>query len=156
MITIAIIAIAAAIGIPSILSGKPLRELKASTRDVFGDYMKARSRAVARVRAHFVCMDIDNRRFWLEEGDQPRAANCLCDRCDEASASRCTVVPDSEKDLRPTVSFQSVNSVTTGVVSEAFNTDGTAQAGNATLINNRGQRFRVIISNTGRMQLQRL
>jgi len=74
MIVIAIIGIAAAVGIPNWIAGKPLRELKTASRDVFGEFMRARGRAVATYRAQRVVFNTVNRTFQIQEGDNPRAA----------------------------------------------------------------------------------
>ena len=155
MIVVAIIGIAAAIAIPNWIASKPLRNLKTATRDVFGDSMRARSRAVSNRQAHFACFDIDLGRFWLEAGDQTRVSSCLCTPC-TGLGTPCTVLDTIGKRLPATVSFESVNGSTTGIVSEGFNVDGSAVAGNVTLRNSKGDRFRVTFANTGRMQLSRL
>ncbi len=144
MITLAIIGIMAAIGIPSILAGKPLRQLKSATRDVFGDFMKARSRAVATYRAHVVVFDTGARTFQIQEGEQG---------CMRASACASWSNVDLPKRLPTTTS---IVGTPFGDDIASFNVDGTAEAGNITLQNIRGQQYQVTVSNTGRMQMRRL
>jgi prepilin-type N-terminal cleavage/methylation domain-containing protein len=158
MIVIAIIGITSAIVIPNFLATKPLRNLKTATRDVFGDFMLAKSRAASRYQAHFVCFDIDAGQFWTESGDQPRAGTCACTPCTGAGTP-CTPVGNFRKNLPVTVNFESVNGVVAGggsIVSEGFNVDGTAGAGNVTITNSQGARYRVTVANTGRLQMSKL
>jgi prepilin-type N-terminal cleavage/methylation domain-containing protein len=43
MIVVAIVGIAGSIGIPNWVAGKPHRELKAASRDIFGELMRAKA-----------------------------------------------------------------------------------------------------------------
>jgi prepilin-type N-terminal cleavage/methylation domain-containing protein len=155
MTVVAIIGIAAAIGIPSIISGKPLREVKSATRDVFGNFMAAKSRAAAQYQAHFVCFDVDLGRFWVEAGDSPRVAGCACTPCG-TGGTPCTVLGTIPSRLPASVSFESINGATTGTVFHGFNVDGTAIGGDVNLLSSRGHRFEVsVAAATGRLQLLR-
>ncbi len=67
MVVVAIIGIAAAIGIPNWIAGKPWRELKKTSRDIFGEFNRAKARAVSTMRAHRVVFADDGSEFWIEQ-----------------------------------------------------------------------------------------
>ncbi len=143
MIVVAIIGIAAAVGIPNFVATKPLRQLKAASRDIFSELQRARARAVATYRAHRVVFDTNAETYQLFEGDQPRSADC----------STWNAVDNVPNNLPSQVDFDSVT-FSGGIA--VFNVDGTASSGSVTLVNSRGQRYRVTLFWTGRMQLERL
>jgi prepilin-type N-terminal cleavage/methylation domain-containing protein len=72
MIVVAIIGIAAAIGIPQWIAGKPYRELKQASRDIFGELMRAKGEAVTTFAAHRVLFDESGRTFSLQRANDCR------------------------------------------------------------------------------------
>jgi prepilin-type N-terminal cleavage/methylation domain-containing protein len=144
VIVLSIIAISAAIGIPNWISGKPWRELKAAARDVYGEFMKAKTRAVATSRAHRVFFDLEHGLMRLMEGE----VGCL-------RASMCTTwtdVPGGEMRIPPSIS---IVGNPFGDNNASFNVDGTAEAGNVTLRNSKGQTYKVIVSSSGRIRMEK-
>lgn len=146
MIVLAILGIAAAIGIPNWVAGKPLREVKKAARQVFGEFMRAKTRAVSTMRAHRVEFDVDRRLMRLYEGNE----GCL-------RASQETCVWIEVKEAAPSLLPSSVRIVGTpfGDGRATFNVDGTAESGNVTLESSRGDRYQVIVHWTGRIRLAR-
>jgi type II secretion system protein H len=147
MIVVAIIGIAAAIGIPNWIAGKPIREVKKASRDVFGEFMKAKARAVSTMRAHRVLFAADGRSFRIQEG----AVGCLR-AAQDADCTWSNVADLQPSTLPSTVSVQGTPFGDRGVV---FNVDGTAQQGEVVLQASTGRRYRVSVSTTGRILLER-
>lgn len=154
MVVVAIIGIAAAVGIPNWIAGKPLRELKKASRDVFGEFQRAKARAVATMRAHRVLFATDGRSFRIQEGGQ----GCL--RAGQDADCNWTDVTElPEHRLPSTVSIQGTPFEDRSVI---FNVDGTAAVPNAEerrcveLRASTGQRYKVNVGPTGRVFLERL
>lgn len=142
MIVVAIIGIAAAVGVPNFVATKPLRQLKAASRDIFSEFQRARARAVATYKAHRVVFNTDAETYQLFQGDQPRSADC----------SAWEAVDDVPNRLPSQVDFQTVT-FTGGMA--VFNVDGTASAGSIVLVNSRGDQYEVSLHWTGRLRLCR-
>lgn len=143
-VVLAILAIAAAIGIPNWIAGKPWRELKAAARDIYGQFMKAKARAVTTSRAHRVFFDVERGMMRLMEGE----AGCF-------RASMCatwTEVQGAGARISPSIS---VVGTPFGDYMASFNVDGTAEAGNVTLRNSKGQIYRVVVSSAGRIRMEK-
>ncbi|MGQ9656027.1 MAG: pilus assembly FimT family protein [Thermodesulfobacteriota bacterium] len=158
LIAVAIIGILSAIMIPGYISGQPMRKLKSAGRDVFSTFHLARSEAAAKYRAHRVLFDISNREFRLERAE----ANCI-------QACSCTTwnpVLETTHQLPGGVAFESVNGVTSGTASHAYNVNGTAQdltaacpngnTASVILTNSRGDRYEVTVSVLGNIRMQKL
>jgi len=144
VIVLSIIAISAAIGIPSWIAGKPWRELKAAARDVYGEFMKAKTRAVATSRAHRVFFDVEHGLMKLMEGEVGCFRASMCNTW--------TDVPGGEMRIPRSISI--VGSPF-GDNNAGFNVDGTAEAGNVTLRNSKGQTYKVIVSSAGRIRMEK-
>lgn len=145
-IALAVIAIAAAIGIPNYIKSKPTRNLKGGARDVFSEFQRARMNTVSVYRAHRVFFDIDNDTYILQRGNAPATADCTTWVAVDIAGNR---LPDL-------VDFEVINGNTTGTFAQPFNVNGTAQAVNVRLINTRGERYQITVSNAGRIQMQKL
>lgn len=143
MIVLAILGIAAAIGIPNWVAGKPWRELKWAAREAFGEFMKAKSRALTTGRAHRVRFLDDERALVLMQGEQGCMRASLCSEWEEVPGSKVLLPRGISIVGSPFGDFMA-----------SFNTDGTAEAGNVTLQNVNGQRFKVIVSNAGRVRME--
>jgi Tfp pilus assembly protein FimT len=126
--------IAAAIGIPNWVAGKPWRELKWAAREVFGEFMKAKTRAVATGRAHRVSFDPDEGSFRLLQGEAGCFKSAWCSTWEEVPGEAKVKLPNTV----------SVVGTPFGDYMASFNVDGTAEAGNVTLQNSKGQRYRVV------------
>lgn len=154
MIVVAIIGAAAAIGIPNWIAGKPLREVKKASRDVFGEFMKAKSRAVSTMRAHRVLFASDGRSFRIQQG----APGCLR----AANDSDCTW--EDVATLPPSKLPSTVGVIGTpfGDRSVVFNVDGTASVPTTQahrcveLRSSTGRSYRVWVDPTGRIFLERV
>ncbi len=144
IIVVAIIGIAAAIGIPNWVAGKPLRELKGAARQIFGEFMRAKGRAVATSRAHRVLFDLEYRSVRFFQGEDGCFRAAFCDSWTEVQSANVRL-PSSI----------SVVGVPFGDFMASFNVDGTAEAGNITLENSRGQRYKVVVSSSGRIRMER-
>ena len=145
MVALGILGALSAVMIPGYMNGMPSRKLKAAAREVFAHYRHARSEAVARYRAHRVSFDLDNACFHLEQGDQPLASACVL--WEEVKGPR---------SLPAGIALVSVNGITTGVARQAFNVNGTAQAGNVIMSNSRGERYRVWVTNSGVVRMEKM
>jgi prepilin-type N-terminal cleavage/methylation domain-containing protein len=143
-IVLAIIGIAAAIGIPNWVAGKPWRELKICARDVFGEFMRAKNRAISTSRAHRVYFDTEERSLRLMEGENGCLRAAFCTAWTEVQPSRVRLIPSV-----------SVIGVPFGDFMASFNVDGTAEAGNVTLQNVKGQKYKVVVSSAGRVRMER-
>lgn len=145
-IVLAIIGIAAAIGIPNWVAGKPLRELKGAARQVFGEFMRAKGRAMSTMQAQCVEFDVIMKSMRLMEG----GLGCLKAGTDTCVWSQVQEVP---------VSFLPKNVAVVGTPfgdrRAVFNVDGTAESGRVTLQSLRGDRYQVIVHWTGRIRIAR-
>lgn len=155
MVVVAIIGIAAAIGIPNWIAGKPLRELKKTSRDVFGEFMKAKARAVSTMRAHRVLFASDGRSFRIQEGNS--ASGCLRAVQDgDCTWSNVSELPPHT--LPSTVSIQGTPFEDRSVV---FNVDGTASVPSTEdnqcveLRANTGAGYKIRVTPTGKVSLER-
>ncbi len=146
MIVLAIIGIAAAIGIPNWVAGKPLRELKSAARQTFGEFMRAKARAMSTMQAHCVEFDETTKAMRLLEG----GPGCLKAGTDMCVWSQVEEVPVSF--LPGTVT---VVGTPFGDRKAVFNVDGTAESGRVTLQSLRGDRYQVIVHWTGRIRIAR-
>lgn len=153
-IVIAIIGIAAAIGIPNWVAGKPLREVKKASRDVFGEFMKARSRAVSTMRAHRVIFSTDGRSFKIQE------ANEGCLRAEEDADCTWSDLRESPPVLLPSTVTLLTRPFEDGSV--IFNVDGTASLPSneanrcVQLSASNGVKFRVWVQPAGRIYMERM
>lgn len=145
LVALGILGLLAAVMIPGYINGMPTRKLKAAAREIFTHYRHARSEAVAKYRAHRLSFDLDNARFHLEQGDQPLASACVL--WEEVSGPR---------SIAAGIALVSVNGVTTGTVNQAFNVNGTAQAGNVIMSNSRGESYRVWVTNNGVVRMGKM
>jgi prepilin-type N-terminal cleavage/methylation domain-containing protein len=154
MIVVAIIGIAAAIGIPNWIAGKPLREVKKASRDVFGEFMKAKGRAVSTMRAHRVIFAADGRSFRTQEAN----AGCLRAQQD-ADCTWNDIVDVPPVSLPSSVTLLGRPFEDGSVI---FNVDGTASVPSTEaqrcvdLRAASGARFKVWVQPTGRIFLERV
>ncbi len=144
IIVVAIIGIAAAIGIPNWVAGKPLRELKGAARQVFGEFMRAKGRAMSTMQAHCVEFDEDLRSLRLMEGGPG---------CIKAGTDMCAWTPAQDVPTWFLPGNIQVVGTPFGDRRAVFNVDGTAESGRVTLQNSRGDRYRVIVHWTGRVTI---
>lgn len=146
IIVLAIIGIAAAIGIPNWVAGKPHRELKGAARQIFGEFMRAKVRAMSTMQAHCLEFDENMRSMRLLEG----GPGCLKAGTDMCAWSRVEEVP---------VSFLPGSVMVVGTPfgdgRAVFNVDGTAESGRVTLQSVRGEQYQVIVHWTGRVRIVR-
>ncbi len=153
MVVVAIIGIAAAIGIPNWIAGKPLRELKKASRDIFGEFNRAKARAVSTMRAHRVLFAADGRSFRIQEG----AAGCVR-ASQDADCAWSNVLELPLHTLPSTVSVQGTPFEDRSVI---FNVDGTASVPSTEanrwveLRTTTGQSYKVKVEPTGRVSLER-
>lgn len=155
MVVVAVIGIAAAIGIPNWIAGKPLRELKKTSRDIFGEFNRAKARAVSTMRAHRVLFASDGRSFRIQVGDS--ATGCLR----AVQDSDCTWSNVSELPPRTLPSTVSVEGTPFGDRSVIFNVDGTASVPSTlddqcvALRANTGAGYKIRVTPTGKVSLER-
>ncbi len=153
MVVVAIVGIAAAIGIPNWIAGKPLRELKKTSRDVFGEFNRAKARAVSTMRAHRVLFASDGRSFRIQEG----ATGCVR----AAQDADCNWSNVAELPPRLLPSTISINGTPFEDRSVIFNVDGTASLPSTEanrcveLRASTGQGYKVKVDTTGRVWMER-
>jgi prepilin-type N-terminal cleavage/methylation domain-containing protein len=146
VIVLAIIGIGAAIGIPNWVAGKPLREVKGAARQVFGEFMRAKARAVSTMQAHCVEFDESLRSIRLLEG----GPGCL-----KAGTDACVWSLVEGSGAFPLPQAVTVMGTPFGDRRATFNVDGTAESGSVTLQSSRGDRYQVIVHWTGRVRIAR-
>ena len=152
MIVVAIIGIAAAIGIPQWIAGKPYRELKQAFRDIFGELMRAKGEAVTTFAAHRVLFDESGRTFSLQRANDCRKV---------VSEDQCTWinVDSFPKRLPNSVSVVGTPFGDRGLV---FNVDGTANTDSSEtrasvrLRCSSGQQYRVNVERNGRIWTEKV
>lgn len=148
MIVVAIVGIAAAIGIPNWIEGKPYRELKKASRDIYGELVRARAGAVSTFRAYRVLFDESGRAFWLQRANEGCTKVVAEDQC------TWTNVDSFAKRLPNSVSIVGTPFGDRGLV---FNVDGTANtdssSGRASVAFrcSSGQQYRVNVERNGRI-----
>lgn len=151
MIVVAIIGIAAAIGIPNWMAGKPYRELKQAARDIYGELMRARGMAVSTLRAHRLFFDESGRTFRLQRANEENCRKVVAeDQC------TWTNVDQAGKSLPSSVSIAGTPFGDRGLV---FNVDGTANTdssthpGTVTLRCSSGQQYKVEVELNGKVSM---
>jgi prepilin-type N-terminal cleavage/methylation domain-containing protein len=152
MIVVAIIGIAAAIGIPQWIAGKPYRELKQASRDIFGELMRAKGEAVTTFAARRVLFDESGRTFSLQRANDCRKV---------VSEDQCTWinVDSFPKRLPNSVSVVGTPFGDRGLV---FNVDGTANTDSSEtrasvrLRCSSGQQYRVNVERNGRIWTEKV
>lgn len=150
MIVVAILGIAAAIGIPNWVAGKPYRELKKAARDVYGELQRAKTRAVTTSRAHRVTFDESSRRFQVQE-----AENCTMVLDESSCAWR-----NADSIMRVLPNTVTLNGTPFGDRTVVFNPDGTAEQASQYPISARlrcssGQQYSVNVERNGRIFLRK-
>lgn len=154
MVVVAIIGIAAAIGIPNWLAGKPYRELKQASRDIYGELMRARGMAVANFRAHRLLFDESGRTFRVQRANEENCRKVLAE--DQCTWSN---VDQVNKSLPNSVSISGTPFGDRGLV---FNVDGTANTdsssnpGRVTLRCSSGQQYQVEVERNGKVSMKKV
>jgi prepilin-type N-terminal cleavage/methylation domain-containing protein len=153
MIVVAIIGIAAAIGIPNWIAGKPYRELKQASRDIYGELMKAKGNAVSTFRAHRVLFEESGRAFRLQRGSEGCTKVTAEDQC------TWTNLDSFPRRLPNSVSVVGTPFGDRGLV---FNVDGTANSDSSntpasvTMRCSSGQQYRVNVERNGRIWTEKV
>ncbi len=154
MVVVAIIGIVGAIGIPNWIAGKPVRELKKTSRDIFGEFNRAKARAVSTMRAHRVVFAADGRSFRIQEG-APGCVRALQD----ADCAWNNITELQPHILSSTVSIQGTPFEDRSVI---FNVDGTASVPSTVanqcveLRSSNGAGYRVRVTTTGKVSLEKM
>jgi general secretion pathway protein H len=69
LVVLVILAATAVVALPMLSSGSSQAELKGATRDVATGLRQARSRAILSRHETLFMLDIETKRYWIEEGD---------------------------------------------------------------------------------------
>lgn len=156
MVVVAIIGIAAAIGIPNWVAGKPYRELKQASRDIYGELMRARGMAVSTFRAHRVFFDESGRTFRVQRANEENCRKVVAE--DQCTWSN---VDQMSKSLPNSVSISGTPFGDRGLV---FNVDGTASTDSlsgqdeatVTLRCSSGQQYEVKVQGNGKVSMKKV
>ncbi len=154
MVVVAIIGIAAAMGIPNWVAGKPYRELKQASRDIYGELMRAKGMAVSTFRAHRVFFDESGRTFRVQRANEENCRKVVAE--DQCTWSN---VDQMSKSLPNSVSISGTPFGDRGLV---FNVDGTANTdssinpGSVTLRCSSGQQYQVWVELSGRVWMKKV
>jgi|GEM_PF-687955 len=163
MIVVAIIGIAAAIGIPNWIAGKPYRELKKASRDIFGELVRAKTRAVSTYSAHRVFFEESGRAFRVQARMRDTDGDGLWEPCPsvvEGDQCSWTNVDSLAKQVPNWVNV--VGTPFGDNRDVVFNVDGTANIdisqprASVTLRCSSGQQYRVNVERNGRIWMEKV